>query len=309
MSQRPQISEVPNSDEDSPLTDIDNDDDAESFGGIHMETEEDGLQTSSIILEPPVTVENTTIHNPIPLLQRITPVSAVALMQSHPHVEAPTRTANRSRGRNRPLQISELIDQNIAGPSNPSFNYSSNSNSNARPGRGRVQRQSPPATSVSMSISNGSSNTNNENVFDEEVRMMIGLPSLNLTNGSHDDGKPNGKADEDTKPVIDNIDDDTNKNKNIQSISEYQCPICFSPPTRACMTRCGHVMCGQCLFSAVKAAKQRHFRLYGRGPGPDGEGKLSRCPVCRAVMKGWDGKGGGVIGLKLKLPPASDISK
>ena len=25
-----------------------------------------------------------------------------------------------------------------------------------------------------------------------------------------------------------------------------------------------------------------------------------RCPVCRATIPGWDGKGGGVIGLKAR---------
>lgn len=84
-------------------------------------------------------------------------------------------------------------------------------------------------------------------------------------------------------------------------ISEYQCPICFSPPSHACLTQCGHVMCANCLFSSVRAARERHVRLYGRGAGPDGEGKVSRCPVCRAIMKGWDGKGAGVIGLKLEM--------
>jgi hypothetical protein len=84
-------------------------------------------------------------------------------------------------------------------------------------------------------------------------------------------------------------------------ISEYQCPICFSPPTFSCLTPCGHVLCANCLFSSVKAARERHVRMYGRGAGPDGEGKVSRCPVCRAVIKGWDGKGGGVIGLKMEM--------
>lgn len=27
---------------------------------------------------------------------------------------------------------------------------------------------------------------------------------------------------------------------------------------------------------------------------------VARCPVCRAAIPGWDGKGGGVIGIKVR---------
>lgn len=30
------------------------------------------------------------------------------------------------------------------------------------------------------------------------------------------------------------------------------------------------------------------------------EPNVARCPVCRAVIEGWDGKGGGVIGIKVR---------
>lgn len=40
-------------------------------------------------------------------------------------------------------------------------------------------------------------------------------------------------------------------------LSGYNCPICFSPPTYATMTPCGHVCCGECLFTAVKTSIQR----------------------------------------------------
>lgn len=30
------------------------------------------------------------------------------------------------------------------------------------------------------------------------------------------------------------------------------------------------------------------------------EPNLARCPVCRAVIEGWDGKGGGVVGIKVR---------
>ena len=43
-----------------------------------------------------------------------------------------------------------------------------------------------------------------------------------------------------------------------ESISEFTCPVCFSPPTFATATLCGHVMCGECLFSAVRAQIQQN---------------------------------------------------
>ncbi|CAE6443118.1 unnamed protein product [Rhizoctonia solani] len=52
-------------------------------------------------------------------------------------------------------------------------------------------------------------------------------------------------------------------------LSEYMCPICFSPPTGAIVTLCGHIMCGACLYGAITA----------RGAPPQ---KL--CPVCRTPI-------------------------
>lgn len=42
-----------------------------------------------------------------------------------------------------------------------------------------------------------------------------------------------------------------------EPLSNYICPICFSPPTYATLTPCGHICCGECLFTAVKAAIER----------------------------------------------------
>ncbi|KAI0648641.1 hypothetical protein C8Q79DRAFT_904800 [Trametes meyenii] len=79
----------------------------------------------------------------------------------------------------------------------------------------------------------------------------------------------------------------------VEPLASYTCPICFSPPTYATITPCGHVLCGDCLFTAVKTTIQR-----GAYTLPAGERMTARCPVCRAVIPGWDGKGGGVIGLR-----------
>ncbi|KAF8917276.1 hypothetical protein CPB85DRAFT_1215548 [Mucidula mucida] len=74
-------------------------------------------------------------------------------------------------------------------------------------------------------------------------------------------------------------------------LAEYACPICFTPPTNATLTPCGHICCGSCLFSAIKIAATRNF----------GQEFSAKCPVCRANIPGWDGHGGGVIGLKPKV--------
>ncbi|KAJ6552061.1 hypothetical protein DFH09DRAFT_1319456 [Mycena vulgaris] len=77
-----------------------------------------------------------------------------------------------------------------------------------------------------------------------------------------------------------------------EHLSAYSCPICFFPPTNATLTPCGHVCCGACLFTAVKTMTQRGAMMP--------ETSVARCPVCRAQIPGWDGKGGGVIGLKIR---------
>ena len=43
----------------------------------------------------------------------------------------------------------------------------------------------------------------------------------------------------------------------LRPLAEFVCPICFSPPTNATLTPCGHVCCGECLFMAVKVAAAR----------------------------------------------------
>ncbi|KAF9029627.1 hypothetical protein BDZ89DRAFT_950376 [Hymenopellis radicata] len=74
-------------------------------------------------------------------------------------------------------------------------------------------------------------------------------------------------------------------------LAEYACPICFTPPTNATLTPCGHICCGSCLFSAIKIAATRNL----------GQEFSAKCPVCRANIPGWDGRGGGVIGLQPKV--------
>ncbi|KLO17379.1 hypothetical protein SCHPADRAFT_821578 [Schizopora paradoxa] len=80
-----------------------------------------------------------------------------------------------------------------------------------------------------------------------------------------------------------------------EPLSTYVCPICLSPPTNATLTPCGHICCGECLFTAVRSALQRAATQATREP------VQPRCPVCRAVLKNWDGKGRGVIGLKPRV--------
>ncbi|KAJ7781769.1 hypothetical protein DFH07DRAFT_386728 [Mycena maculata] len=81
-----------------------------------------------------------------------------------------------------------------------------------------------------------------------------------------------------------------------EPLSSYSCPICFFPPTNATLTPCGHVCCGSCLFTAVKTMIQRGAMMP--------EAFTARCPVCRAQIPGWDGRGGGIIGLKVRASVA-----
>ncbi|KAF8992373.1 hypothetical protein BDQ17DRAFT_1181211, partial [Cyathus striatus] len=78
-------------------------------------------------------------------------------------------------------------------------------------------------------------------------------------------------------------------------LSDYTCPICFFPPSNATLTPCGHICCGSCLFTAVRTTLQR-ANTMGMGGGDN----VAQCPVCRAPIPGWDGKGGGVVGLKVR---------
>ncbi|KAF8637515.1 hypothetical protein AX17_002780 [Amanita inopinata Kibby_2008] len=78
-------------------------------------------------------------------------------------------------------------------------------------------------------------------------------------------------------------------------LSDYTCPICFAPPTNPTLTPCGHICCGLCLFTAVKTTLHRCAMAL------TGEPNVARCPVCRAAIPGWDGRGGGVIGLKPRV--------
>ncbi|KAI6110184.1 hypothetical protein EDD16DRAFT_1711067 [Pisolithus croceorrhizus] len=50
-----------------------------------------------------------------------------------------------------------------------------------------------------------------------------------------------------------------------------------------------------CLFTVVKATVQRNMLTAMNGA------PVPRCPVCRAEIPGWDGRGRGVIGLKLHV--------
>jgi len=79
------------------------------------------------------------------------------------------------------------------------------------------------------------------------------------------------------------------------ALSAYTCPICYSAPTDATLTPCGHIMCGSCLFGAVRAARTRVINM-----GRAREADKAYCPVCRTLLAGWDGRGRGVIGLEVK---------
>lgn len=57
-----------------------------------------------------------------------------------------------------------------------------------------------------------------------------------------------------------------------EPLSAYTCPICFSPPTNATLTPCGHICCGACLFAAVKSTMKRNMIIA-----------MDRAPVPRSI--------------------------
>ncbi|KAF9048924.1 hypothetical protein BJ165DRAFT_1070607 [Panaeolus papilionaceus] len=117
--------------------------------------------------------------------------------------------------------------------------------------------------------------------------------TVDLSSFSDDDTHPGGSS---TEIERDNDPQETTTNNQTADdeshLSSYTCPICFCAPTNATLTPCGHICCGECLFTAIKTTQQRVAVI---GPAED-----ARCPVCRAVIPGWDGKGGGVFGLKIR---------
>ncbi|CAL1715894.1 unnamed protein product [Somion occarium] len=113
---------------------------------------------------------------------------------------------------------------------------------------------------------------------------------------SHSHPSPSTAVTPDREPTHTDAKSEGNSSTKVpaEPLSNYTCPICFSPPTYATMTPCGHVCCGECLFTAVKTAMQR--AAY-HGPAAE----RAKCPVCRAPIPGWDGRGGGVIGLQPRV--------
>ena len=84
-----------------------------------------------------------------------------------------------------------------------------------------------------------------------------------------------------------------NEDSSRVPLGQYTCPVCFSPPRSATLTLCGHILCGSCLFGAIRSARDRATNTS--------DANIARCPVCRAVLRGWDWKGGGVIGIEAKV--------
>ncbi|KAG8756548.1 hypothetical protein FRC14_002945 [Serendipita sp. 396] len=152
---------------------------------------------------------------------------------------------------------------------------------------------------------------------DEEIRALLNLPMTNPATTNHSTTAPDAGSSALSPTVLNgqatsssaDATNPPNPTSSLVPVGDYQCPICFCSPTQACITACGHVMCGECLFSAVRSSKERHVRLYGRGNaitwpgGRDADGRIARCPVCRAVLKGWNGRGGGVTGILLGRDP------
>ncbi|KAM5544880.1 hypothetical protein V8D89_001778 [Ganoderma adspersum] len=90
------------------------------------------------------------------------------------------------------------------------------------------------------------------------------------THTEHNDTDTTPKAEAQLQRPVDTVPID-----EVEPLAAYTCPICFSPPSHATITPCGHVLCGECLFTAVKTTIQR-----GAYTLPAGERMTARCPIC-----------------------------
>ncbi|KAG8794560.1 hypothetical protein FRC17_008277, partial [Serendipita sp. 399] len=168
----------------------------------------------------------------------------------------------------------------------------------------RPRRQQRVQTESSSVDSNTEMDMSASRARDEEIRALLNLPMMSKATTNHlGDSSGDGPSTSGAAAMNGqegsgsaNLSNSAVPANSLQLISEYQCPICFSPPTQACLTGCGHVMCAECLFSAVRSSKERHIRLYGPGNaitwpgGREADGRIAKCPVCRAVLKGWNGR-------------------
>lgn len=97
-----------------------------------------------------------------------------------------------------------------------------------------------------------------------------GQPS-HSTHTEHNDTDAMLKAEPQLRRPVDTVPID-----EVEPLAAYTCPICFSPPSHATITPCGHVLCGECLFTAVKTTIQR-----GAYTLPAGERMTARyAPMC-----------------------------
>ncbi|EEB92353.1 hypothetical protein MPER_09153, partial [Moniliophthora perniciosa FA553] len=102
---------------------------------------------------------------------------------------------------------------------------------------------------------------NDDDVTVNTSAAAVGLPSplVISTSPSSSSSKGKQKAEEMREPTA----------EPEATLADYTCPICFSPPTNATLTPCGHICCGSCLFAAIKAALKRG-QIAAMGRDEDG---------------------------------------
>ena len=90
------------------------------------------------------------------------------------------------------------------------------------------------------------------------------FPTLNMDLPPSTTPPPRSHSAPPTSPIIANgtsrapqFPPPSNVHVDPEPLHTYSCPICFSSPTNATLTPCGHIMCGECLFTAVGAAAAR----------------------------------------------------
>ena len=79
-----------------------------------------------------------------------------------------------------------------------------------------------------------------------------------------------------------------------EPLAAYTCPICFSAPSHATITPCGHILCGECLFTAVKTSIQRSAYTL-----PHGEHNVAR------YVSSWSPGGIEELSALINHPPGA----
>ncbi|POW21323.1 hypothetical protein PSHT_02568, partial [Puccinia striiformis] len=116
---------------------------------------------------------------------------------------------------------------------------------------------------------------------DEEKLDKKIKPGFSKSPRPHDDPSTNSPDNNPPVPAP------KSKAPGIQSLGNLTCAICLSSPSPAAVTKCGHVVCGECLASSIVSQHNSSFGSFPPFMQPAGtQINNGQCPVCRAALVG-----------------------